>query len=70
MNDTELKTHVSEETHDDFAVLARILGFENKSQFLRFLVVREVDGVLPQLKTNAPGYGLTGRAAGQSRANL
>lgn len=59
-NDTELKTHVDEDIHDDFIVLARMLGFENKSQLLRFIVVREVKGTLPQLQNSAPQFGNTG----------
>jgi hypothetical protein len=63
-NNTELKTHVSEQESDDFIALARLLGFETKSQFLRFIALREIKGVLPQLQNNAPKYGNTGLGKG------
>lgn len=59
-NNVELKTHVTEVDSDDFIALARLLGFENKSQYLRFIVLREIKGVLPQLQSNAPRYGKEG----------
>ncbi|WP_319557926.1 hypothetical protein [Thiomicrorhabdus sp.] len=65
MNDIELKTHVPEEVHEEFLVLSRMLGFTSKSEFLRFIVTREVKGVMPQLQSNAPRYGLAGQSSGQ-----
>jgi hypothetical protein len=55
-NDTELKCKVSEETHDDFMIAARHLGFATRSEFLRYLVHRELYGVSSQLQiTRIPG---------------
>lgn len=48
-NDIDLKTKVSEETSDDFMIAARHLGFDNRSEFLRYLVERELYGVSAQL---------------------
>ena len=63
-NNVELKTHISEADSDDFIALARLLGFENKSQYLRFIALREIKGVLPQLQSNAPRYGREGQCKG------
>jgi len=63
-NDVELKTHVSEQTHDDFLLLVRAYGFRSKSELLRYLVERELYGVVPHLQITAPGAGLTGREKG------
>jgi hypothetical protein len=54
--DTELKTHVEEEVHDDFVSLGRDYGFENKSQFLKHLILRELYGAkLMQKNRRLPG---------------
>lgn len=68
MNDIELKTHVDEQTLEDFLVCGRLLGFKSRSDFLRFIVLREVAGTLPQLQSNAPAYGLAGRKIGENKA--
>lgn len=49
-NDIDLKTKVSETTHDDFMIAARHLGFESRSEFLRYIVERELYGVSAQLQ--------------------
>lgn len=55
-NDSTLETKVSEEIHDDFMIAARHLGFKNRSEFLRYLVIRELYGVSSQLQiTRVPG---------------
>ena len=55
-NDTELKCKVTEDTHDDFLVAARHLGFSTRSEFLRYLVHRELYGISGQLQiTRIPG---------------
>lgn len=48
-NDVDLKTKVSEETSDDFMIAAKHLGFASRSEFLRYLVERELYGVSAQL---------------------
>ena len=68
MNEIELKTHVSEKIHDDFLVLSRLLGFDTKAEFLRFIITREVSGTLPQIQNSSPHYGLAGRDKGGGRA--
>ena len=40
----ELKCKVNESLHDDFLVLSRQLGFQSKTDFLRYLVKRELYG--------------------------
>ena len=55
-NDTELRTRVSEQAHDDFLIASRYLGFSSRSEFLRYLVERELYGFSGQLKiTRIPG---------------
>ncbi len=49
-NDVDLKTKVSEETSDDFMIAAKHLGFNSRSEFLRYLVERELYGVSAQLQ--------------------
>lgn len=54
--DCELKAKVSEQTHDDFLIAAKHLGFATRSEFLRYLVERELYGVSSQLQiTRLPG---------------
>lgn len=54
--DCELKAKVSEQTHDDFLIAAKHLGFSTRSEFLRYLVERELYGVSSQLQiTRMPG---------------
>jgi hypothetical protein len=55
-NDATLETKVTEEIHDDFMIAARHLGFKTRSEFLRYLVIRELYGVSAQLQiTRIPG---------------
>ena len=58
--DFEIKTHVEELINDKFSALAHLVGL-TKSELLRFIIIREVDGVLPQLKNNSAAS-LYGRA--------
>ena len=54
--DCELKAKVTEQTHDDFLIAARHLGFSSRSEFLRYLIERELYGVSAQLQiTRIPG---------------
>lgn len=54
--DAELKCRVEESTHDDFLIAAKHLGFNTRSEFLRYLVERELYGVSSQLQiTRMPG---------------
>ncbi len=53
-NDMELKTHVSEQVHDDFSLLVRAYGMSNKSELLRHLIERELYGTMPRLQVTAP----------------
>lgn len=55
MNDTELKTKVTEDEHDSFNFLAHALGL-TKSEYLRVLIKKEVYGTLPQLKHNLGSF--------------
>ena len=56
MNDCELKAKVTEKTHDDFLIAAKHLGFTSRSEFLRYLVERELYGISAQLQiTRIPG---------------
>lgn len=55
-NDTELKCKVSEEVHDAFLICAKHLGFHTRSEFLRYMVHRELFGIYEQLQiTRIPG---------------
>lgn len=55
-NDTELKCKVEESVHDDFLIAAKHLGFSSRSEFLRYLVERELYGISSQLQiTRIPG---------------
>jgi hypothetical protein len=60
-NDCELKAKVSEETHDDFLILSRHLGFNSRSEFLRYLVERELYGAKAQLQIIRMPGAVTGR---------
>jgi hypothetical protein len=52
----ELKAKVTEQTHDDFLIAAKHLGFTSRSEFLRYLVERELYGISSQLQiTRIPG---------------
>ncbi|MFZ2172366.1 MAG: hypothetical protein WAW61_22360 [Methylococcaceae bacterium] len=51
-NDTELKAKVEESVHDDFVSLCRDYGFDHKSEFLRFLILRELYGAKAQQQIN------------------
>ncbi|RMD64884.1 hypothetical protein D6833_03740 [Candidatus Parcubacteria bacterium] len=64
MKDVELKTHVSEKVHDDFLLLVRAYGFNTKSELLRYLIERELYGVVPHLQITAPGAGMAGKESG------
>lgn len=61
MNDRELKIHVDETFHDDFVAMARIMGFDNKSQYMRSILERELYGVISQVQVTLPGYGALGQ---------
>jgi len=67
MNDVELKTHVSEQVHDDFLLLVRAYGFSSKSELLRYLVERELYGSLSQIQITVPGARMAGRNQGESQ---
>lgn len=55
-NDTTLKCLVAESVHDDFLIAAKHLGFSSRSDFLRYLVERELYGISSQLQiTRIPG---------------
>lgn len=55
-NDSELKCKVEESVHDDFLIASKHLGFSNRSEFLRYLVMRELYGISSQLQiTRVPG---------------
>lgn len=60
-NDTELKTKVEESVHDDCLVLARGYGFDTRSEFLRWLVLRELYGATSQLHIIRLPGAITGR---------
>ena len=54
--DCELKAKVTEQTHDDFLIAAKHLGFSSRSEFLRYLIERELYGISSQLQiTRIPG---------------
>ena len=67
MNDVELKTHVSEQVHEDFLFLVRAYGFGSKSELLRHLVERELYGSLSQIQITVPGARMAGRTQGEFR---
>lgn len=67
MNDVELKTHVSEQVHEDFLFLVRAYGFGSKSELLRYLVERELYGSLSQIQITVPGARMAGRMPGGNR---
>lgn len=48
--DCELKAKVTEQVHDDFLIAARHLGFSTRSEFLRYLIERELYGISAQLQ--------------------
>jgi len=58
--ESELKTKVEELVHDDFISLGRDYGFEHKSDFLRFLVFRELYGAKPMQKNKRLPGAITG----------
>lgn len=58
--DCELKAKVSEQTHDDFLIAARHLGFSTRSEFLRYLIERELYGVSTQLQIKRTPGAYTG----------
>ena len=60
-NDVELKTHVYEQTHNDFPLLVRAYGFRSKSELLRYLVERELYGVVPHPSDCGPRCWTTGQ---------
>jgi hypothetical protein len=68
MNDVELKTHVSEEMSEQFIVLTALMGFKSRSEYLRFIIEREVRGVLPQVQNTAPNYARAGQNFDQNGA--
>ena len=58
--DCEIKAKVTEQEHDDFLIAAKHLGFSTRSEFLRYLIRRELYGISSQLQiTRVPGA-LTG----------
>ncbi|MCP3850628.1 MAG: hypothetical protein GY694_10400 [Gammaproteobacteria bacterium] len=64
MNDTELKTVISQQAHDDFLVLARNSGFNSKSEYLRYIVEERLYGHFSQLKHNPKGINSEWRSQG------
>jgi len=63
-NDKELKTHVDEDLYDEVIFIARALGFENKSQYLRALIQRDIYGVSRQVKSSAASAAMLGPVRG------
>ena len=61
MNGSELKTKVSETVHDDFLIAGKHLGFSNRSEFLRYLVERELYGVSSKLQITRIAGAVTGQ---------
>ena len=56
IKDCELKAKVTEQEHDDFLIAARQLGFSTRSEYLRYLICRELYGISSQLQiTRLPG---------------
>lgn len=55
MQDVELKTKVTEQVHDDFVVLSRMMGFNHKAECIRFLIERELYGNLTRLQHRPMG---------------
>ena len=60
-NDVDVKTKISEKDHDNFLILSRQLGFETRSQCLRYLVKRELYGAMAQVQTNRSPGAVIGR---------
>jgi hypothetical protein len=57
----ELKARVSEEIHDDFLLSGKKLGFKTRTEYLTWVILKELYGVVPQLQiTREPG-GFQGR---------
>lgn len=65
-NDHELKAKVTEKTHDDFLLLARQMGFDNRSEYLRYLVERELYGATSMVNFHRFPGAITGQNAGHS----
>jgi hypothetical protein len=62
-NDTEVKTTITEEEHDELLLMSRQYGFKTRAECVRWLIRRELVWSKPQLQINRiPGI-LTGRDA-------
>lgn len=59
--DCELKAKVTEQEHDDFLIAARQLGFHTRSEYLRYLIRRELYGVSSQLQISRIPGAVTGQ---------
>lgn len=59
--DCELKAKVTEQEHDDFLIAAKHLGFHSRSEFLRYLIRRELYGISSQLQITRISGALKGQ---------
>ncbi len=72
VRDCELKVKVTETVHDDFMIARRLLGFSTRSDFLLWIINKELYGIVTHLNidrsnlTKEPGA-LTGRECHKSR---
>lgn len=60
-NDRELKALVDDDTHDDFLVSGRAHGFDNKSEYLRWVIKQHLYGSVALIKVNRVPGGKTGQ---------
>jgi len=56
MNNIELKTHVSQDFHDEFYYACRRAGFENKSDCQRYIMETWLYGISSQFKHDTKGF--------------
>jgi hypothetical protein len=56
LNDKEVKALVDEKTHDDLLVAGRAHGFDNKSEYLRWIIRTHLYGAMDLIKiSRIPG---------------
>ena len=64
--DFELKCKVDEQTNDDVLITLKHLGFKTRSEFLEYLVIREIYGVASLLQINRQPGAYLGQESGKT----
>lgn len=62
----EAKTKLSDQEYEDMLLTYRARGFDNKADYVRWLILHDLYGAMAQIKVNHYPGALTGRKSDDS----